>query len=149
MQRIKRELTEAGIPYASECLGGDIEGLRVGSMYIIEHGSGQGYYFGNLEDESDTCRTVEEVLELAEKYWEETETKRIDVIVVEASLNRMYPVEYFKMKMPENKEQAVAEAIGAVEARGYSVIPNDKGGCNEINHVSYGEDYITVTVEPK
>lgn len=66
MQRIKRELTKAGISYVSECLGGDIEGLRIGhGMYIIEHGSGQGYYFGNLEDESDTCRTVEEVLELA------------------------------------------------------------------------------------
>jgi hypothetical protein len=67
MKRIKEALTNAGIPYVSECLGGDIEGLRVGSMYIIEHGSGQGYYFGNLEDESNTCRTVEEVLELAKQ----------------------------------------------------------------------------------
>jgi len=73
MERIKEELTKAGISYTSECLGGDIEGLRVGSMYIIEHGSGQGYYFGNLEDESDTCRTVEEVLELAKSEGREKE----------------------------------------------------------------------------
>lgn len=70
MQQIKRELTKAGIPYASESLGGNIEGLRVGSMYIIEHGSGQGYYFGNLEDESNTCRTIKEVIKLA-KHEEE------------------------------------------------------------------------------
>lgn len=66
MKRIKEALTRAGIPYASECLGGDIEGLRLGhGMYIVEHGSGEGYYFGNLEDESDACYTLEEVLELA------------------------------------------------------------------------------------
>jgi hypothetical protein len=70
MQQIKRELTKAGIPYVSECLGGNIEGLRVGSMYIIEHGSGQGYYFGNLENESYTCRTIKEVIKLA-KHEEE------------------------------------------------------------------------------
>lgn len=70
MQRIKRELTKAGIPYVSECLGGNIEGLRVGSMYVMEHGSGQGYYFGNLENESYTCRTIKEVLKLA-KHEEE------------------------------------------------------------------------------
>ena len=74
MQQIKRELAKAGIPYASECLGGDIEGLRIGTMYIVEHGSGIGYYFGNLlEDSEDVCYTLEEVLELAKKY------KEIDV----------------------------------------------------------------------
>ena len=71
MKRIKESLTNAGIPYDSECLGGDIEGLRIGTMYVVEHGSGQGYYFGNLEDESDTCRTVEEVLELAKQVRKE------------------------------------------------------------------------------
>ena len=70
MQRIKEELTKAGIPYVSECLGGNIEGLRVGSMYVMEHGSGQGYYFGNLEDENHTCRTIKEVIKLA-KHEEE------------------------------------------------------------------------------
>ena len=67
MERIKKGLAEAGVPYTSECLGGDIEGLRIGTMYIVEHGSGKGYYFGTLEDESDTSYTLEEVLELAKE----------------------------------------------------------------------------------
>jgi hypothetical protein len=41
----------------------------------------------------------------------------------------------------------VAEAIEAVKARGYTVLPNDRGGCNE--YVSGGEDYIAITVEPE
>ena len=71
MKRIKESLTNAGIPYVSECLGGDIEGLRIGTMYVVEHGSGQGYYFGNLEDENNTCRTVEDVLELVRRLQHE------------------------------------------------------------------------------
>jgi hypothetical protein len=149
MQQIKRELTEAGIPYVDERLGGNIQGVRIGEMYIVEHGSGTGYYFGDLEDPGEACYTLQEVLELAEKYWEETEIERIDVVVIEAGLNYTHPVEYFKMEVPKDKEQAIAEAIGAIEARGYTVIPNDRGGCNEISRVSYGEDYITVTVEPE
>jgi len=149
MQRIKKQLTKAGIPYASECLGGNIEGIRIRDMYIVEHGSGTGYYFGDLEDAGEACYTLQEVLELAKKYWEETEMKRIDVVVIEAGSNYTHPVEYFKMEIPKDKEQAIAEAIEAVEARGYTVIPNDRGGCNEYNRVSYGDDYITVTVEPE
>ena len=149
MQRIERELTKAGIPYVSECLGGDIEGLRVGSMYIIEHGSGQGYYFGNLEDESDTCRTVEEVLELAKQYKEGITMKTVEVVVIETGWSYLEWLGSFTMNLPEDEDQAVAEAIRAVEASGYRVIPNNKGGCNELNRVSYGKDYITVTVEPK
>jgi len=34
-------------------------------MYIVEHGSGEGYYVGTLEDENDACYTLEEALELA------------------------------------------------------------------------------------
>jgi hypothetical protein len=143
MQRIKRELTNAGVPYISECMGGNIEGVRIGNTYIIEHGSGTGYYVGDLEEENNTNYTLEEALELVKQY------KEIDVVVIEAGLNYMHPVEYFKMKMPESEEQAIAEAIKAVEARGYNVISNDVGGCNEYNHVSYGDDYITVTVEPE
>ena len=143
MQQIKRELTKAGIPYASECLGGNIEGVRIGSVYIVEHGSGAGYYFGDLEDAGEACYTLEEALELAKKY------KEIEVVVIEAGSNYTYPVEYFKVGMPKDKEQAVTKAIEAVEARGYRVIPNDAGGCNEYTNVSYGEDYITVTVEPE
>jgi hypothetical protein len=66
MERIKEALTKAGIPYVTECLGGNIEGVRLGhGMYIVEHGSGEGYYVGTLEDENDACYTLEEALELA------------------------------------------------------------------------------------
>ena len=146
MKRIKESLTDAGIPYVSECLGGNIEGIRIKHMYIVEHGSGEGYYFGNLEDSEDVCYTLEEVLELVKKY---KEIEAIDVVVIEAGWDYMLPVEYFKVRAPKDKEQAVADAIRAVKARGYRVIPNDAGGCNEYNRVSHGEDYITVTVEPE
>ena len=71
MKRIKESLTNAGIPYDSECLGGNIEGVRIGNMYTVEHGSGEGYYFGTLEDESDTCYTLEDVLELVRRLQHE------------------------------------------------------------------------------
>lgn len=71
MKKIKEALAKAGIPYVSENLGGNIEGLQVGTVYIVEHGSGKGYYFGNLEDESNVCCTLEEVLWLVAKYKEE------------------------------------------------------------------------------
>lgn len=72
MKKIKERLTKAGIPYVSECLGGNIEGLQIGhDTYIVEHGSGKGYYFGTLDDENDTSYTLEEVLELVAKYKEE------------------------------------------------------------------------------
>lgn len=67
MQQIKRELTKAGIPYTSECLGGNIEGIRIGGMYIVEHGSGTGYYFGDLEEAGEACHTLQEVLGLVKK----------------------------------------------------------------------------------
>ena len=65
MERVKKGLDKAGISYVTECMGGNIEGIRIGNMYILEHGSGEGYYFGTLEDESDTSFTLEQVLELA------------------------------------------------------------------------------------
>ena len=149
MQRIKRELTKAGIPYVSECMGGNIEGVRIGNTYIIEHGSGTGYYVGDLEDEGNTNYTLEEVLELAKKYKERITTKTVEVVVIETGWSYLEWLGSFVMNLPEDEDQAVTEAIRAVEASGYRVIPNDRGGCNELNRVSYGKDYITVTVEPK
>jgi hypothetical protein len=70
MERVKEGLANAGTPYVSECMGGNIEGIRIGTMYILEHGSGEGYYFGNLEDSGDARHTLEEVLELAKEMIE-------------------------------------------------------------------------------
>lgn len=72
MKKLKEELTKAGIAYVSECLGGNIEGIRIEhNLYIVEHGSGTGYYVGNLDDESDTCYALEDVLELVRRLQHE------------------------------------------------------------------------------
>lgn len=75
--------------------------------------------------------------------------KQIEVVVIEAGLDYMDRLESFEMEVPEDEEQAVAEAIEAVKARGYTVLPNDRGGCNAYCSVSGGEDYIAITVEPE
>ena len=48
--------------------------MRIGHMYIIEHGSGEEY-FGDLEDEGNQSYTLEEVFELVAKYKEEEKMK--------------------------------------------------------------------------
>jgi len=91
-----------------------------------------------------------EVLRQAlEMFREAKEGKmKTKVVVIEAGLDYMDRLESFEMELPEDKDQAVAEAIKAVEASGYNVIPNDQGGCTEYVSVSGGEDYIAVTVAP-
>ena len=77
MEQIKEGLTNAGIPYVGECMGGNIEGVRIGRVYIVEHGSGEGYYFGNLEDSDDICYTLDEVIRLAKHEEEGRRKERI------------------------------------------------------------------------
>ena len=79
----------------------------------------------------------------------ETTVKKIEVIVIEADVNYMDRLDSFEMELPKDRARAVAEAIKAVEARGYNVIPNDQGGCTEYVSVSDGKDYLAVTVKPK
>jgi hypothetical protein len=73
---------------------------------------------------------------------------RIEVVVIEAGLDYTDRLESFEMEVPEDTDQAVAEAVKAVEAKGYTVILNDEGGCNEFVSVTNGKDYIAVTVSP-
>ncbi len=70
------------------------------------------------------------------------------VVVIEAGLDYQDRLESFTMELPEDEDQAVAEAAKAVTARGYTVLPDDQGGCNEYVSVSGGGDYIAVTVAP-
>lgn len=72
--------------------------------------------------------------------------KKIEIVVLEVGLDYLDKVDNFRMEVPEDRAQAVAEAIKAVEARGYTVLPDDQGGCNEYVRVSYGEEYIAITV---
>jgi hypothetical protein len=74
--------------------------------------------------------------------------QKIEVVVLEAGLDYLDKVDDFWMEVPEDRAQAVAEAIKAVEARGYTVLPDDRGGCNAFVSVSRGEEYIAITVEP-
>ena len=142
MERIKRELNEAGIPYVNECLGGNIEGLRIGNIYIVEHGSGAGYYFGDLEDAGETCYTLEEVLELAKKYWEETEIEGIDVVVIaivevgEDYIDQLITIKTNRCSLEEAKKEA--------RDAGYRVI-------DECCHVvpTTHEVHVIVAVEPE
>jgi len=80
---------------------------------------------------------------------EAAKMKKIKVVIIEAGIDYTSRLESFEMELPEDKDQAVAEAIEAVEARGYNVIPDEQGGCNEYVSVSGGEDYIAITVEPE
>ena len=74
--------------------------------------------------------------------------KKIKVVVLEVGLDYLDKVGYFLMEVPDDKTQALAEAIKTVENRGYNVLPDGWGGCNAYCSVSGGEDYIAVTVEP-
>jgi hypothetical protein len=131
MERIKEELTKAGVPYACECLGGNIEGIRIGNQYIVEHGSGEGYYFGDLEDSEDTCYTFEEVIQLAKK-------REIIVAIVEVGedyTDRLITIEADHCSL-EEAQQIARDA-------GYQVIADL---CDVVDTTD--EIHIIVAVEP-
>jgi hypothetical protein len=93
---------------------------------------------------------AEVIREALEMFREAKEAKmKTKVVVIEAGIDYTSRLESFEMELPEDKDQAVAEAIEAVKARGYTVLPNDHGGCTEYVSVSGGEDYIAITVEPE
>jgi hypothetical protein len=93
---------------------------------------------------------AEVIREALEMFREAKEAKmKTKVVVIEAGIDYTSRLESFEMELPEDKDQAVAEAVEAVKARGYTVLPNDRGGCNEYVSVSGGEDYIAITVEPE
>jgi len=101
------------------------------------------YCFENRVAKAEVLRQALEMFREAKEGKMKTK-----VVVIEAGLDYMDRLESFEMELPEDKDQAVAEAIKAVEASGYNVIPNDQGGCTEYVSVSGGEDYIAVTVAP-
>ena len=70
------------------------------------------------------------------------------VVVIEAGPDYTERLETFEIEVSKNENQAIAEAMRAVEAHGYKVIPNTQGGCCAYVAVSDEEDYIAITVEP-
>ena len=74
--------------------------------------------------------------------------KKIKVVVIEAGPDYTERVDSWEMELPDEEDHAVAEAIEAVEAMGYTVLANDRGGCNEYCAVFGDQDYIAITVTP-
>lgn len=75
--------------------------------------------------------------------------KKVEIVVIEAGVDYMNRLESFELEVSADESRAIEEAIAEVEARGYTVIPDDQGGCNAFVSVTDGEDYIAVTVQPK
>jgi hypothetical protein len=101
------------------------------------------YYVGFHEYDGSYCLFYEEY-----EYEEDDMMKEIEVVVIEAGPDYLERLESFEMEVPEDEEQAVSEAIEAVEARGYTVLPDNCGGCCAYVSMTDGEDYIAITVEP-
>ena len=74
--------------------------------------------------------------------------KTIEVVIIEAGPDYTDQLERFEMEVSKDENQAIVEAMKAVEAMGYAVLPEGQGGCCAYVTVSDGEDYIAITVEP-
>lgn len=72
--------------------------------------------------------------------------KQIEVVIIEAGTE--YMDRNGSLMVDATNGDLVGKAIAEVEKKGYKVIPNDDGGCNEYVSVTDGEDYIAVTVAP-
>ena len=101
-----------------------------------------------FENRVAQATVIREALTMFREAKEVNTIKEIKVVIIEAGQDYLEKRESFEMEVLGDTDQAVAEAIKAVEARGYTVLPDDRGGCNEYVSVSDGEDYIAVTVAP-
>jgi hypothetical protein len=72
--------------------------------------------------------------------------KKIQVVILEAGPDYLDKVDYFSIEVPDDKTQAVAEAIRTVKDRGYKVLPDDQGGNNEYIRVDSDKEYIAITI---
>jgi hypothetical protein len=84
--------------------------------------------------------------EAIERVYKKGASKMIEVVIIEAGVDY---TDRLGSLMMEAGGDVVEKAIAAVEAEGYTVIPNTEGGQNELCTVSGGGDYIAITVEPK
>jgi hypothetical protein len=98
------------------------------------------YYMGFHEYDGSYCLFYEE-------EYEEEKPVKMEIVVIEAGSDYTRRVESFEMELPANEKQAMAEAAKLVESYGYTVIPNEEGGCNGYAGDCEGE-WIAITVEP-
>ena len=103
----------------------------------------------SFENRVAQAAALRQALEMFREAKEGTTMRKIEVVVIEAGPDYTDKLESLRLELPEDRARAVAEAIKAVEARGYTVLPDDQGGCNEYVRVSRDEEYIAITVEPE
>lgn len=130
----------------------DVKMARI-NCYACDGDFSEGYWLEiRGEDPTFYCqRCAEEAGIIGEPgVYEHGPNTVVEVVVLETTEDNTEPVEQFQLVIPVgDPKAAVRIAIDEVEARGYDVIPDDQGGCNEYVSVSDGEDYIAITVEPK
>jgi len=113
------------------------------SDYLNESLQPKGiYYMGFHEYDGSYCLFYEE------EYEEDDTMKTIEVVIIEAGPDYTDQLERFEMEVSKDENQAIVEAMKAVEAMGYAVLPEGQGGCCAYVTVSDGEDYIAITVSP-
>lgn len=75
--------------------------------------------------------------------------KTMEIVILEVGFDYLDKIDYFYMEVPDDKTQAVAKAIEAVKDRGYEVLLDSRGGCNEYVTVDCKNEYIAITVVPR
>lgn len=72
------------------------------------------------------------------------------VTVIEIGENYAERVEEFQVAfIGTTEEEVIDEAIKLVEARGYTVVRDEDGGCCEIGSYFGTPESVAITVEPK
>jgi len=144
-------LRRAMLEYVRETKKEDVKMTRI-RCYACDGDFSEGYWLEiQGEDPTFYCREcAEEANLLGEQgLYEHGPNDVVEVVVLETTIDHTEPIERFRLVVPSGDEKsAVKEAIAEVEARGYTVIADDQGGCNEYVSVTDGEDYIAVTVAP-
>ena len=155
-------LRRAMLEYVRETKKEDVKMARI-NCYVCDGDFSEGYWLEiQGEDPTFYCQKCAEEAGIigGPGVYEHGPHTVVEVVVLETTetvesadghrFQNFETVERFQLIIPVgDPKTAVRRAIDEVEARGYNVIPNDQGGCNEYFSVSGGEDYIAITVEPK
>jgi len=144
-------LRRAMLEYVRGTKKEDVKMARI-KCYACDGDFSEGYWLEiQGEDPTFYCqKCAEEAGIIGEpEVYEHGPNTVVEVVVLETTEDNTEPVERFQLVIPVgDPKAAVRMAIDEVEARGYNVIPDDQGGCNEYVSVTDGEDYIAVTVAP-
>ena len=100
-----------------------------------------------LEGEGNKSQVVRDALDL---YYAkgEGQMKSIKVIILEANEDYTDKVDETMVAYRDNENDLINDAIAAAESRGYRVMLETEGGCNE--HVNAdGDEYVAITVWPE